>query len=846
MGHQYNKTEQPCFRSITISPNIILVASDTFCRFSPTMPQSFLLELIPSCSGVIGDVLHFFIAVALVFVVVSSYIRPMLSSQIRHRLRIVAENRGSMLLGLFIGGLACGTIGNYIDHYAKLNPPPKKFFSSGEPVQTTDDKDKEEPDGLSRYWTDRVYLSWTQFFADGTVTPRDSFWTRIGRLFGLAFVSLLAYEAYERLFARENLDWILKNQRKHTLICGCGRIGAELAKNLLSDSRDVSLTVIEKDPSRTVLDELRDLGANVMIADATLRRNLERARCNLAKEIFVVTGSDEANLDIAADVISILGPTVKVDEIPKIYVHLNQMRLERIISEMIEKGDAKTPDRQETVSNRNPANQIFANESPTTESKATDNKATDNKATESEATKRKEKLREQILFFNPLEESMRDLFDDEVLLRRPKKPEEIAHYVIVGFGHTGQQMALFLAENAHFENLKRSRMTIVYRSEEQVAVNHFRKLYPKFFPQAHFVIKLQSEINSSNALWDVDPAKDDWSYGVELIKTNDLQEIDYGRSTGVGFAVNGGFVRMDGGCTSPAFIENLYELCYKPNVRPMVFICNADDEENCAEAIELRQVMDDRLKPKASAEKPYPAYLDSDHEVSIIAYVPNHPSLLKLLNANKGTLAADRVAWGACQESCKHIRLETDIIKKLADKISEAHGRDKAALPFRAAWEISSDRKAAIHLNAKLAVIDWRIISPVDDNGAILITDNEFIQKKAVAEKILAGSFSVTSPQDETTNKMIIMAKMEHHRWLAERVLQDWSLGRKSPDNVETRKRTSFVPWNMISDRDVEYNVNQIAKAFEFLNEMLEDPKAKPAESVKENNKLFTIHKRTH
>lgn len=784
------------------------------------MPQSFLLELIPSCSGLIGDVLHFFIAAALVFVVVSSYIRPMLSSQIRHRLRIVAENRGSMLLGLFIGGLACGTIGNYIDHYAKLNPPPKKFFSSGEPVQTKDDKAKEESDGLSPYWTDKFYLSWTQFFADGKVTPRDSFWTRIGRLFGLAFVSLLAYEAYERLFARENLDWILKNQRKHTLICGCGRIGAELAKNLLSGSRDVSLTVIEKDPSRTVLDELRDLGANVMIADATLRRNLERARCNLAKEIFVVTGSDEANLDIAADVISILGPTVKVDEIPKIYVHLNQMRLERIISEMIEKGDANS-----TESPKAP---------------------THTEATESEDNKRKEKLREQILFFNPLEESMRDLFDDEVLLRRPKKPEEIAHYVIVGFGHTGQQMALFLAENAHFENLRRSRMTIVYRSEEQVAVNHFRKLYPKFFPQAHFVIKLQSEINSSNALWDVDPAKDDWSYGVELIKTNDLQEIDYDQSTGVGFAVNGSFVRMDGGCTSPSFIEHLYQLCQEPNVRPMVFICHADDEENCAEAIELRQVMDDRLKPKAKAENPRPTYEDPDQEVSIIAYVPNHPSLLKLLNANKGTLAADRVAWGACQESCKHIRLETDIIKKLADKISEAHGRDKAALPFRAAWEISSDRKAAIHLNAKLAVIDWRIISPVDDDGAILITDNEFIQKKAVAEKILAGSFSVTSPQDETTNKMIMMAKMEHHRWLAERVLQDWSLGKKSPDNVETRKRTSFVPWNMISDRDVEYNVNQIAKAFEFLNEMLKGPHVKPTQSVKENDKLFSINRRTH
>ncbi|MFM7926445.1 MAG: hypothetical protein ACKO9Q_01935, partial [Pirellula sp.] len=166
----------------------------------------------------------------------------------------------------------------------------------------------------------------------------------------------------------------------------------------------------------------------------------------------------------------------------------------------------------------------------------------------------------------------------------------------------------------------------------------------------------------------------------------------------------------------------------------MVFICNADDEENCAEAIELRQVMDDRLKPKAKADKPYPDYLDPDHEVSIIAYVPDHPSLLRLLNKNKGIRVADRVAWGNCEESCKHIRLETDIIKKLADKIAQAYGTEDKDLPFLAAWELSSNRKAAIHLNAKLAVINWRIISPAKKKGAIESTQDQF--RKEIAEAI--------------------------------------------------------------------------------------------------------------
>lgn len=771
------------------------------------MPQLSLFALLPCGLELIGDLLHLSIAVALVFVVLSTFLRPMITSQKGKKFTDFVEHRGPMLLGFLIAGLLCGTIGNFFDKYSELNPTPEMSFVTGAPVQSNSDNANEESEGLSPYWSDKFYLSWTQFFADGTVTPRDSFWTRIGRMFGLAFLSLLAYEAYAKLFAQEILDAVIMRQRNHTLICGAGRIGTVLAKNLLQDkSKDNNVTVIEKDPNSPALDELRDLGANVMIADATIRRNLERAGCERAREIFVVTGSDEANLDITMDVIYSYRASGKSNSMPKIHVHLNHMRLERIISELIEK------DTNEEV---------------------------------------KKELRTQIGFFNPLEESMRDLFDDEVLLRRPKYTEEVAHYVIVGFGYTGQQLALFLAENAHFENLKRPRMTIVYRCDEQAAVDRFRGLYPKFFPQPTRSEGVPINSAAEDDQWRVDARMDAWEFGVELVKMSDSVRIDYSQSNGVEFAVNGSFVRMDGGCTSPSFIENLYKLCQEPNVRPMVFICHADDEENCAEAIELRQVMDDRLKPKAKAENPRPTYANPDHEVSIIAYVPDHPSLSKLLNANKGTHVADRVAWGDCEESCKHIRLETDIIKNLADKIAEAYGTKKEELPFLTAWELSSNRKAAIHLNAKLAVIDWRIISPAKKRGAIEMTQNQFEHEIAEAIEIIDRDQSDPSSKNEMTMKMIIMAKMEHHRWLAERVLQDWSLGLKSDEQVEsrkleTRKRPSFVDWGKTAKKDKKYNIEQIEKSFEFLDEMLKDSNEKPTESVKENVKLFTIHKRTH
>jgi voltage-gated potassium channel Kch len=764
------------------------------------MPQSFLFALFDCGFGLIGDVLHFFIAIALLFLVLSTFLRPVITSESGKRITKLVEYRGPILIGLLLGGLIFGTIGNFLDQYSKLNNSPIGYLSSDPSIESKSEKRIDEPEGLSPYWSDKFYLSWTQFFADGTVTPRDSFWTRIGRMMGLTFVSLLAYEAYTKLFAREILDSIIKRQRDHTLICGSGRIGTVLAKKLLQDkSKNHTVTVIEKDPSSPSLDELRELGANVMIADATLRRNLERARCDRAKEIFVVTGSDEANLDIAADVIYTFRSARNDSKIPKIYVHLNQMRLERIISELIEKDDN---------------------------------------------TDRKKDLRNQIAFFNPLEESMRDLFDDEVILRRPKQPDQVAHYVIVGFGQTGQQLALFLAENAHFENLKRPRMTIVYRSEEQLAVSRFIGLYPRFFPQATPTDKQEA----ADDLWNVDPKKDSWEFGVDLVKMSDSEQVDYSKSTGVGFAVNGSFVRMDGGCTSPIFIANLYKLCKQPEVRPMVFLCNADDEENCAEAIELRQVMDERLKAEPKAENPNPDYADPNDEVSVVAYVPDHPSLLRLLNANKGNILADRIAWGDCTKSCEHIRLETDIIKKLADKIQLTFSSKSEDLPFLTAWRISSNRKAAIHLNAKLAVIDRRICSPPNQTNTvqypILDLDRNFDDAKNRIKS------SGNKPQEDQIQALILMAKMEHHRWLAERLLQDWALGPKWHENdadklIETRRRPSFVDWEKTSEKDRLYNIEQVEKSFEFLREMLKAPKKDVESNAVEHAQLFSINKRT-
>ncbi|MFN5187905.1 MAG: potassium channel family protein [Planctomycetota bacterium] len=692
----------------------------------------------------------------------------------------MAEYRGSILLGLLIGGLICGTIGNYYDSYSKLN------------LQTKIDNQDKDSDGVSPYWSDKFYLSWTQFFADGSVTPRDSFLTRIGRMLGLAFVSLLAYEAYTKLFANEILDAIIKRQKNHTLICGSGRIGRALAKDLLSDQlANHSVTVIEQNPNSIGLDELRELGANVLIADATLRRNLKRAGCDRAKEIFVVTGSDEANLDIAADVIELLGKDQNLKEVPSLHVHLHQMRLESVLMK-----SAKIDSRAGI----------------------------------------QEKWKENLKAFNPLSESIRSLFDDYVLVRRPKNEDEIAHYVIVGFGNTGQNLALYLAENAHFVNFKRARMTIVHRQEEMQAVNRFNKLYPKFFPSG------QNELTNA---WEPQDPLDAWGYdvvvrerdvneeykyidsdGKQVIENRMVKKIVERKSKGVPFVVNGGFLQMEGGVTSPEFTENLYALCKAEHVRPIVFICHGDDEENCAEAIELRELMDQRLK--ITQEDGTLGYGNPNDEISIFAYVPDHPSLFDLINQQNPSDRPDMIAWGDCQSSCTYEHLKSKMIDQLAKAIytnfCEYENKKKKARKEQidtypefldaATWEILSNRKAALHVNTKLAVVGAQVVYEEEEIDSQLTLENLVYRHQPQASRESDGVETGDKSTLERFKELI--ARIEQNRYVAERLLQDWSLGNET--TPENRKRSGIVDWDHLRDKDSERVCSQINAVIEFVN----------------------------
>ncbi|TET52770.1 MAG: potassium transporter TrkA, partial [Anaerolineales bacterium] len=95
----------------------------------------------------------------------------------------------------------------------------------------------------------------------------------------------------------------------HVVVCGLGRVGYRVVKELLRLGEEV--VGIEGDESAPFLDEVRDGQVPVLLGDARRREMLEKARVQAAAAIVICTEDDLTNLDIALDARE-LNPAIKV------------------------------------------------------------------------------------------------------------------------------------------------------------------------------------------------------------------------------------------------------------------------------------------------------------------------------------------------------------------------------------------------------------------------------------------------------------------------------------------------------------------------------------------------------
>ena len=93
--------------------------------------------------------------------------------------------------------------------------------------------------------------------------------------------------------------WIMEAStfRNHVVLCGLGRVGYRIARELIAAKEAV--VAIEKDPDAMFVEEMQDEGVPVLIGEARLKKNLLEANIEHAKAVILATDDDLTNLDAA-------------------------------------------------------------------------------------------------------------------------------------------------------------------------------------------------------------------------------------------------------------------------------------------------------------------------------------------------------------------------------------------------------------------------------------------------------------------------------------------------------------------------------------------------------------------
>ena len=102
---------------------------------------------------------------------------------------------------------------------------------------------------------------------------------------------------------------VASTYQNHIVVCGLGRIGYRVVKELLNLGEEV--VGVECDAQALFLEEIQRMNVPVLLGDARKRKILEKASVQKASAIVVCTEDDLTNLDIALDAREIK-PGIKV------------------------------------------------------------------------------------------------------------------------------------------------------------------------------------------------------------------------------------------------------------------------------------------------------------------------------------------------------------------------------------------------------------------------------------------------------------------------------------------------------------------------------------------------------
>ncbi len=606
-------------------------------------------------------------------------------------------------------------------------------------------QDLELPEGAGkalRDWSVMPYRIAQIFLLNFSAQDIGNWFTALASILAAGFMlmSIATFLMYAfdslRLRKLDLLRWTLR--RRHIVICGLGRIGSTLAAECANRvfGRCTPLVIIDKGFQKRKLQTCREKGAIVLQGDATDRELLVRARAHKAERVFFVTRSDTDNIKAAMDLRRIGGR-----EGPVCHIHITDPLQARMVEEAcLWEGDC------------------ICRESP------------------------------KIQIFDIFRSTSRQFAAKHLLSCFPQE-DQIAHYVLLGFGPMGQELALQTVRQAHFPSHKRSRMT-VFDHDMETRKSSFLIRNPAFCPEP-------GTLDLSN------PSErcDDWDCSL-LRPCSAACVADEYRDIAVEYACNAEFKEMPPGVKAAEFREVLHSRLEKPQVKGAVIVCFEDERRNFETALRLKDLLwRNRMGP-----------------LTIFVWLPRLTALADLVDsAHKkkagpeeqaaGTASVQVTAFGRAEEVCGLDTIIQDRLSKTTLRIHEAHRRlvamrepERAAAKTIPSWEMlspdhqESNRQQYDHMDIKLRAMGC--------------------SRTAAAPKEDIAIFEFTDSQIET------LAKMEHNRWMAERLLAGYRYAPSDQRDDRARLHPDLVPWEKLRDSAKEYDCKAASRLPSLLREL--------------------------
>ncbi len=148
-----------------------------------------------------------------------------------------------------------------------------------------------------------ITLSTVGFGETQPLTDTGKIWAIIVILFGVTGVAYLFSEFSKELFRldlyrRKKMLKKVKKFQEHYIICGYGRMGAVITKEL--HEKGVPIVIIDNDPKK--IRRIDEKGLLFVEGDATLEKTLIEAGTKRAKGIVVVLNTDQDNLFVSMSI----------------------------------------------------------------------------------------------------------------------------------------------------------------------------------------------------------------------------------------------------------------------------------------------------------------------------------------------------------------------------------------------------------------------------------------------------------------------------------------------------------------------------------------------------------------